>query len=134
MIIFHHHVSIKTISSIFQFVFNYMVLFVFLVNSVPVDSTNSFRNKPKERCKYHPNCTKSFCEYYHPTSACKSFPNCKFADKCLYSHPRCKYDLACVNLDCNFSHSGPRSASLLEPTAPPLCKYHRIQILYGKCI
>ncbi|XP_065354829.1 zinc finger CCCH domain-containing protein 14 [Calliphora vicina] len=91
------------------------------LNSVPVDSSGSFRNsKPKERCKYHPNCTKSFCEFYHPTSVCKSFPNCKFADKCLYSHPRCKYDLACVNLDCNFSHSGPRSASLLEPTAPPI--------------
>ncbi|XP_023308551.2 uncharacterized protein DDB_G0287625 [Lucilia cuprina] len=91
------------------------------LNSVPVESSGSFRNnKPKERCKYHPNCTKSFCEFYHPTSACKSFPNCKFADKCLYSHPRCKYDLACVNLDCNFSHSGPRSASLLEPTAPPI--------------
>lgn len=98
--------------------------YLILVNSVPVDSSGSFRNnKPKERCKYHPNCTKSFCEYYHPTSACKSFPNCKFADKCLYSHPKCKYDLACVNLDCNFSHSGPRSASLLEPTAPPLCKF-----------
>ncbi|XP_005186210.1 zinc finger CCCH domain-containing protein 14 [Musca domestica] len=90
------------------------------LNSVPVDST-AYRNaKPKERCKYHPNCTKSFCEFYHPTAPCKSFPNCKYADKCMYSHPKCKYDLACVNLDCNFSHSGPRSSSLLEPTAPPL--------------
>ncbi|XP_075144981.1 nuclear polyadenosine RNA-binding 2 [Haematobia irritans] len=89
------------------------------LSSVPVDSS-AYRNKPKERCKYHPNCTKSFCEFYHPTTTCKSFPNCKYADKCIYSHPRCKYDLACVNLDCNFSHSGPRSTSLLEPSAPPL--------------
>ncbi|XP_013099118.2 zinc finger CCCH domain-containing protein 14 [Stomoxys calcitrans] len=90
------------------------------LNSVPVDSSAYRNNKPKERCKYHPNCTKSFCEFYHPTTTCKSFPNCKYADKCIYSHPRCKYDLACVNLDCNFSHSGPRSTSLLEPAAPPL--------------
>ncbi|XP_073817069.1 nuclear polyadenosine RNA-binding 2 [Musca autumnalis] len=90
------------------------------LNSVPVDSS-AYRNiKPKERCKYHPNCTKTFCEFYHPTAPCKSFPNCKYADKCMYSHPKCKYDLACVNLDCNFSHSGPRSSSLLEPAAPPL--------------
>ncbi|XP_061399548.1 zinc finger CCCH domain-containing protein 14 [Musca vetustissima] len=90
------------------------------LSSVPVDSS-AYRNiKPKERCKYHPNCTKTFCEFYHPTAPCKSFPNCKYADKCMYSHPKCKYDLACVNLDCNFSHSGPRSSSLLEPTAPPL--------------
>uniref|UniRef100_A0A1A9WF47 Zinc finger CCCH domain-containing protein 14 n=1 Tax=Glossina brevipalpis TaxID=37001 RepID=A0A1A9WF47_9MUSC len=93
------------------------------LNSVSVDSGAYRSLKPKERCKYHPNCTKTFCEYYHPSAPCKSFPNCKYADKCMYSHPRCKYDLACVNLDCNFSHSGPRRASLLESSAPPLSSH-----------
>ncbi|KAL9889426.1 nuclear polyadenosine RNA-binding 2 [Glossina fuscipes fuscipes] len=93
------------------------------LNSVSVDSGAYRSLKPKERCKYHPNCTKTFCEYYHPSAPCKSFPNCKYADKCMYSHPKCKYDLACVNLDCNFSHSGPRRASLLESSAPPLSSH-----------
>lgn len=88
-----------------------------------VNSVYSRNTKSKERCKYHPNCTKAFCDYYHSTSICKSFPNCKFTDNCKYSHPRCKYDLVCTNVDCNYSHSGPRNLRSYESAAPPLCKY-----------
>jgi len=92
------------------------------VSAVSVDSTVLKVNKPKERCKYHPNCTKQFCEYYHPTAPCKSFPNCKFADKCMYSHPKCKFDMACMSIDCNYAHGGQRDLSHVQLAAPPLCK------------
>lgn len=78
---------------------------------VPVDK------KPKERCKFYPSCSKFECEFFHPISNCKAFPNCKFADKCLYIHPKCKYDLSCTNNNCNYSHTR------ISTNAPPLCKY-----------
>ncbi|GAB0094921.1 hypothetical protein DMENIID0001_102470 [Sergentomyia squamirostris] len=99
--------------------------------------------KPKERCKYFPNCTKGdTCEFIHPSMPCKSFPNCKFGEMCLYLHPKCKYDLTCSRLDCNFSHTpvisaAPPLASHVVPVhnykmitqnlLPPLCKF------YPKC-
>ncbi|XP_037950726.1 zinc finger CCCH domain-containing protein 14 [Teleopsis dalmanni] len=92
------------------------------LNSVALNIASIKTNKPKERCKYHPNCTKQFCEFYHPSAACKSFPNCKFADKCIYTHPKCKFDVSCTNGDCNFAHSGPRNCSL-QLTAPPLSSH-----------
>ncbi|XP_017084119.2 zinc finger CCCH domain-containing protein 14 [Drosophila eugracilis] len=93
------------------------------LSAVSVDSTVLKVNKPKERCKYHPNCTKQFCEYYHPTAPCKSFPNCKFADKCMYSHPKCKFDMACMSIDCNFAHGGQRDLSHVQLAAPPLSSH-----------
>ncbi|XP_032593641.1 zinc finger CCCH domain-containing protein 14 isoform X2 [Drosophila grimshawi] len=93
------------------------------LSAVSVDSTVLKVTKPKERCKYHPNCSKQFCEYYHPSAPCKSFPNCKFADKCMYSHPKCKFDLACMSIDCNFAHSGTRELSHVQLTAPPLSSH-----------
>ncbi|XP_017020231.1 zinc finger CCCH domain-containing protein 14 [Drosophila kikkawai] len=93
------------------------------LSAVSVDSAVLKVAKPKERCKYHPNCTKQFCEYYHPTAPCKSFPNCKFADKCMYSHPKCKYDMSCMSVDCNFAHSGQRDLSHVQLTAPPLSSH-----------
>ncbi|XP_043864257.1 zinc finger CCCH domain-containing protein 14 [Drosophila mojavensis] len=93
------------------------------LSAVSVDSTVLKVAKPKERCKYHPNCNKQFCEYYHPSAPCKSFPNCKFADKCMYSHPKCKFDLACMSVDCNFAHSGPRDLSHVHLTVPPLSSH-----------
>lgn len=93
------------------------------LSAVSVDSTVLKVNKPKERCKYHPNCTKQFCEFYHPTAPCKSFPNCKFADKCMYSHPKCKFDLACMSIDCNYAHSGQRDLSHVQLAAPPLSSH-----------
>ncbi|XP_017046872.1 zinc finger CCCH domain-containing protein 14 [Drosophila ficusphila] len=93
------------------------------LSAVSVDSTVLKVNKPKERCKYHPNCTKQFCEYYHPTAPCKSFPNCKFADKCMYSHPKCKFDMACMSVDCNYAHSGQRDLSHVQLAAPPLSSH-----------
>lgn len=93
------------------------------LSAVNVDSTVLKVTKPKERCKYHPNCSKQFCEYYHPSAPCKSFPNCKFADKCMYSHPKCKFDLACMSIDCNFAHSGSRDLSHVQLAAPPLSSH-----------
>ncbi|KAH8386005.1 hypothetical protein KR200_012233 [Drosophila serrata] len=93
------------------------------LSAVSVDSAVLKVTKPKERCKYHPSCTKQFCEYYHPTAPCKSFPNCKFADKCMYSHPKCKYDMSCMSVDCNFAHSGQRDLSHVQLTAPPLSSH-----------
>ncbi|XP_017113704.1 zinc finger CCCH domain-containing protein 14 [Drosophila elegans] len=93
------------------------------LSAVSVDSTVLKVSKPKERCKYHPNCTKQFCEYYHPTAPCKSFPNCKFADKCMYSHPKCKFDMACMSIDCNYAHGGQRDLSHVQLAAPPLSSH-----------
>ncbi|XP_022210391.2 zinc finger CCCH domain-containing protein 18 [Drosophila obscura] len=93
------------------------------LSAVSVDSAVLKVSKPKERCKYHPSCTKQFCEYYHPTAPCKSFPNCKFADKCMYSHPKCMYDMSCMSIDCNYAHSGQRDLSHVQLTAPPLSSH-----------
>ncbi|ALC47277.1 Nab2 [Drosophila busckii] len=93
------------------------------LSAVSVDSAALKVSKPKERCKYHPNCSKQFCEFYHPTAPCKSFPNCKFADKCMYSHPKCKFDLSCISIDCNFAHTGARDLSHVPLAAPPLSSH-----------
>ncbi|XP_034662574.1 zinc finger CCCH domain-containing protein 14 [Drosophila subobscura] len=93
------------------------------LSAVSVDSAVLKVSKPKERCKYHPSCTKQFCEYYHPTAPCKSFPNCKFADKCMYAHPKCMYDMSCMSIDCNYAHSGQRDLSHVQLTAPPLSSH-----------
>ncbi|XP_055854370.1 zinc finger CCCH domain-containing protein 14 [Episyrphus balteatus] len=90
------------------------------LNSVPIDSSLVIKSKPKERCKYFPTCTKNTCEFYHPAAPCKSFPNCKFAEKCLYVHPKCKFDLTCAKIGCNFQHSAPIGGQL---SAPPLSSH-----------
>lgn len=81
--------------------------------------------KSKDRCKYFPTCGKGErCEFFHPTTPCKTFPNCKFGDTCLYIHPKCKFDLTCSKMGCNFSHTPVFSA------APPLCKSFLIDFKY----
>lgn len=87
-----------------------------------VPASGSTIGKVLERCKFFPNCTRGdSCEFVHPSTTCKSFPNCKFGESCLYIHPKCKFDLACVRADCNFSHT-PVSSS-----APPLCKWQSLK-------
>lgn len=77
-------------------------------------TTNESKSK-KDHCKFYPSCTRGDrCEYYHPTTPCKAFPNCKYGDACLYIHPKCKFDLTCSRLDCNFTHTQVATA------APPL--------------
>ncbi|XP_059619673.1 zinc finger CCCH domain-containing protein 14 [Phlebotomus argentipes] len=111
-----------------------------LLSSVTVPQASA---KPKDRCKYFPNCTKGdSCEFIHPSMPCKSFPNCKFGEMCLYLHPKCKFDLTCSRHNCNFSHTpvisaAPPLASHVVPVhnykmitqnlLPPLCKF------YPKC-
>lgn len=45
----------------------------------------------------------------------RTFPNCKFGDKCLFVHPNCKYDARCSKPDCPFTHVSRRGT-----VAPPL--------------
>lgn len=44
----------------------------------------------------------------------RAFPNCKFAEKCLFVHPNCKYDAKCTKPDCPFTHMSRRI-----PVLPP---------------
>lgn len=44
----------------------------------------------------------------------RTFPNCKFGDKCLFVHPNCKYDARCSKPECPFTHVSRRST-----VAPP---------------
>ncbi|XP_055301894.1 zinc finger CCCH domain-containing protein 14 [Sitodiplosis mosellana] len=81
-------------------------------------TSNENKVAKKERCKFYPSCTRGErCDYYHPTTPCKAFPNCKYGDICLYIHPKCKFDLTCSRLDCNFTHTPVVSA------APPLASH-----------
>lgn len=48
-------------------------------------------------------------------SVFRSFPNCKFGDKCLYIHPNCKFDASCTRRDCPFTHASPRNVSSASP-------------------
>lgn len=54
-----------------------------------------------------------------------SFPNCKFGDKCLYLHPKCKFDQSCTRPECNFMHTVPIVISV-KTSAPPLGKRNKI--------
>uniref|UniRef100_A0A8B9G3U1 Zinc finger CCCH domain-containing protein 14 n=1 Tax=Amazona collaria TaxID=241587 RepID=A0A8B9G3U1_9PSIT len=61
------------------------------------------------------------------------FPNCRFADKCLFIHPNCKYDAKCTKPDCPYTHASrrlphtpPKPAplpTLSIPSSSPLCKF-----------
>ncbi|XP_076450518.1 zinc finger CCCH domain-containing protein 14-like isoform X2 [Babylonia areolata] len=114
-------------------------------DAMEVEMTPLKKAKMMERCKFWPACVNgSACDYHHPTTHCKTFPNCRFGDKCLYIHPNCRFDSKCMRADCPFTHSGVRSipppyqAPYVKPayrapvpppapTAPshgsPLCKF-----------
>uniref|UniRef100_A0A2K5V2F3 Zinc finger CCCH domain-containing protein 14 n=1 Tax=Macaca fascicularis TaxID=9541 RepID=A0A2K5V2F3_MACFA len=89
--------------------------------------------KLAERCASWPSCQNSDERKYHPPiSPCKAFPSCKFAEKCLFVHPNCKYDAKCTKPDCPFTHVSRRIPVLspkpaVAPPAPPsssqLCRY-----------
>ncbi|KAL0227889.1 hypothetical protein RCL1_004032 [Eukaryota sp. TZLM3-RCL] len=71
-------------------------------------------------CKFHPNCTRPNCYFFHPTEEeaaslisssfqekrqCRYFPNCLRRDKCPYFHPPCKYGRSCTNRTyCSYTH------------------------------
>lgn len=93
--------------------------------SSAITVTSEIKLTKKERCKFYPVCTRGDrCDYYHPTTPCKAFPNCKYGDACLYIHPKCKFDLTCSRLDCNFTHTPVASA------APPLGRDFVLLLLY----
>lgn len=108
----YHHVSLSV--SYHSNNNHFVSIFLSVLNSISLTE----KTKSKERCKFYPSCGKGDqCEFIHPSSPCKVFPNCKFGEKfCLYIHPKCKFDLTCTRLGCNFSHTAVISA------APPLCK------------
>lgn len=45
----------------------------------------------------------------------RTFPNCKFGDKCLFIHPNCKYDARCTKPDCPFTHVSRRGTAAPPP-------------------
>jgi len=62
----------------------------------------------------------------------RAFPNCKFAEKCLFVHPNCKYDAKCTKPDCPFTHMSrripvlppkPAVATPASPSSSQLCRY-----------
>uniref|UniRef100_A0A8C5L991 Zinc finger CCCH domain-containing protein 14 n=1 Tax=Jaculus jaculus TaxID=51337 RepID=A0A8C5L991_JACJA len=70
-------------------------------------------DKLLECCKYWHACKNGDeCAYHHPVLPCKAFPNCKFAEKCLFMHPNCKYDAKCTKPDCPFTHMSRRMPEL----------------------
>ncbi|KAK3777363.1 hypothetical protein RRG08_014109 [Elysia crispata] len=78
------------------------------------------RARSQERCRYWPACMAGTdCQYHHPTTHCKTFPNCKFGDKCLFIHPNCRFDSKCVRADCPYTHTSKRHPSQLVVTSMP---------------
>jgi len=37
---------------------------------------------------------------------CKFWPNCTFSDKCMFSHPPCKFNTKCTKPNCPYKHIG----------------------------
>lgn len=61
--------------------------------------------KKKEPCKYYPNCKwGDKCEYTHVRKSCEMFPYCSFGESCMYTHPSCKFGVSCTKRDCPYSH------------------------------
>lgn len=109
--------------------FSWFSLFSVLSSiAVPVPDTAKPIVKSKERCRFYPSCSNTNCAFYHPTLPCKLFPNCKFADSCVFVHPRCKFDSSCVRNDCNFSHSQAIVGSGLPPIGEILVNLPGIQL------
>ena len=49
----------------------------------------------------------------------RTFPNCKFGDKCVFIHPNCKFDARCKKITCPFTHASKRTPSTPKPPPPP---------------
>lgn len=98
---------------------------IILVSSAIAVISSEMKLDKRDRCKFYPLCGKGDrCEFIHPSAPCKAFPNCKYGDQCLYIHPKCKFDLTCSRLGCNFTHTAIASA------APPICKTRSIVTIY----
>lgn len=65
--------------------------------------------KIPERCKFYPHCRdETTCMYSHPAKPCINFPNCWFGDKCLFIHPKCRFEPNCTKPGCPYMHTMPR--------------------------
>lgn len=38
----------------------------------------------------------------------RAFPSCRFGDKCMYTHPLCKFNELCSRPDCPYAHNVPK--------------------------
>lgn len=75
------------------------------------------------------------------SSPWRTFPNCKFGDKCFFVHPNCKYDARCSKPECPFTHVSRRGsvAALPRPgifSPPPVVQHtlHRPLVISLRCI
>ena len=66
-----------------------------------------------------------YCSLYFS----RTFPYCKFGEKCLYIHPNCKYDAKCTRMDCPFTHAT-RRAGGFTPTVIHQCKFFYFSLIY----
>lgn len=62
------------------------------------------------------------------TTQCKFWPNCTFKDKCIFTHPKCKFDDHCKNANCAYKHSSIRnlaSGIQIQTSKPEIqqCKF-----------
>ena len=62
----------------------------------------------------------------------RTFPYCKFGDKCLYIHPNCRFDAKCTRLDCPYTHSSKR-LGLMAPQVIHKSKYILIVLSINDC-
>lgn len=59
---------------------------------------------------------------------CRTFPNCKYGNNCLYIHPKCKYDSSCTRYDCTYLHTSPR----ILP--PGMCSFYFDDLLKSSLV
>ncbi|CAD5118715.1 DgyrCDS7396 [Dimorphilus gyrociliatus] len=97
---------------------------------ISLDKRNS---KGEEKCKFWPNCSKPNCGYSHPSQPCRNFPQCKFADKCLYAHPPCKFDASCTRSDCPYTHTKKVAVPFAAAKNYPKAKATNVCKFYPKC-
>lgn len=101
-----------------------IIVFIQKVLSTVAVADSTLKVKPKERCKFFPNCRDGeLCDFHHPSASCNAFPSCKFGDKCAYLHPLCKYNQTCSRPNCNYMHTNPIIVSVKGSAAPPLGKF-----------
>lgn len=93
-----------------------------------VDRSAPYTRKiPKTKCTFYPNCTRSDCQFFHPTELCGDGANCSKGAACLYIHEKsqtekCKFGEHCNNPECTFSHPSPAAAAL-KASATIQCRY-----------
>ncbi|XP_053398654.1 zinc finger CCCH domain-containing protein 14-like [Mercenaria mercenaria] len=75
----------------------------------------------------------------------RTFPYCKFGDKCVYIHPNCRFDANCTRMDCPYTHSSKRTGLMaptvihkivqvpMQPYIPPVEQYQSMKPQSTQC-